>query len=149
VALTANALVQDIRNSQSAGCQAHLSKPISKQKLVNAIEQYGRAPSAESNREPILIEVPEYLEELVPAYLEARRNEVPVLLELLNASDCDRIRSLAHNIKGTGGGFGFQELTIIGTSLERAAKESNIASVKKHLQELSDYLERVRLPARR
>jgi CheY-like chemotaxis protein len=41
VALTANARSQDIEMSRNAGCNAHLSKPISKHKLLSLIEEYG------------------------------------------------------------------------------------------------------------
>jgi PAS domain S-box-containing protein len=42
IALTANARPQDVEMSGAAGCNHHLSKPISKQKLLGAIEEYGR-----------------------------------------------------------------------------------------------------------
>jgi CheY-like chemotaxis protein len=41
IALTANARPQDIEMSGNAGCDYHLSKPISKQKLLGAIGEYG------------------------------------------------------------------------------------------------------------
>src|ERR1035441_767279 len=41
VALTANALPQDVEASSKAGCNQHLSKPLSKHKLLSAIEEYG------------------------------------------------------------------------------------------------------------
>jgi PAS domain S-box-containing protein len=44
VAITANAMTQDLRDTQSAGCDAHLSKPISKDRLLSAIKQYQRRP---------------------------------------------------------------------------------------------------------
>ncbi len=40
LALSANARPTDTEMSSQAGCNAHLCKPISKQELVNAIEQY-------------------------------------------------------------------------------------------------------------
>jgi PAS domain S-box-containing protein len=40
LALTANALVEDVERSHAAGCDTHLSKPISKEKLVAAIETF-------------------------------------------------------------------------------------------------------------
>jgi PAS domain S-box-containing protein len=40
IALTANARPQDVEMSRSAGCNYHLSKPISKHKLLTAIEEY-------------------------------------------------------------------------------------------------------------
>ena len=40
IALTANARPQDVEMSRNAGCNYHLSKPISKHKLLTAIEEY-------------------------------------------------------------------------------------------------------------
>jgi len=40
LALTANALLEDVERSHAAGCDSHLSKPISKEKLVAAIESF-------------------------------------------------------------------------------------------------------------
>jgi two-component system sensor histidine kinase/response regulator len=40
IALTANASLKDIQRSGDAGCNTHLSKPISKRQLLSAIEQY-------------------------------------------------------------------------------------------------------------
>jgi CheY-like chemotaxis protein len=40
LALTANAMADDIAASREAGCDAHLSKPISKRNLITAIEEH-------------------------------------------------------------------------------------------------------------
>ncbi len=40
LALTADALLGDAERSQAAGCDAHLAKPISKEDLVTAIENF-------------------------------------------------------------------------------------------------------------
>jgi signal transduction histidine kinase/CheY-like chemotaxis protein len=42
VALTAHAIKEDIEKSKAAGCTAHLTKPIKKVRLLQAIEQYVR-----------------------------------------------------------------------------------------------------------
>jgi signal transduction histidine kinase len=47
LALTADASLEDIERSSEAGCDAHLSKPISKLELLNAIEKYRRQPKPE------------------------------------------------------------------------------------------------------
>jgi len=41
IALTANALKEDHVRSLEAGCTAHLTKPIKKDKLMRIVEQYG------------------------------------------------------------------------------------------------------------
>ena len=40
IALTANAMAEDVAKSKSAGCNAHLAKPISKVVLMKALEQW-------------------------------------------------------------------------------------------------------------
>jgi len=46
LALSANARPEDIASSLAAGCTAHLSKPISKQRLLAALDEYGNAQPA-------------------------------------------------------------------------------------------------------
>jgi PAS domain S-box-containing protein len=146
VALTANAGPQDAERCRAAGCTAHLSKPISKQKLLAAIDEYGQHREPAPSLDPIEIEIPEGLGELVPGYVEARKAEYPELLALLAASDFDRVRVLAHNMKGSGASFGFSSLTEIGAVIEKSASQSDHAAVQADLHRLGDYLSRVRLP---
>ena len=47
LALTANALQEDIGKSADAGCTTHLTKPIRKAALLDAISAYGRLAAAE------------------------------------------------------------------------------------------------------
>jgi HPt (histidine-containing phosphotransfer) domain-containing protein len=143
IALTASARPQDIEMSREAGCNAHLSKPISKQKLLSVIEQYEKKPMATPG--PMFVKMPKGLEEIVPQYLASRKEEVPVLLELLAAFDFERIRVLAHDMKGNGGAYGFPKLTEIGFAMECAATEANVPALGQHLGSLAEYLERVQL----
>ncbi len=45
VALTAHALAGDADRSLASGCDAHLTKPIKRRELLDAIERYARSPS--------------------------------------------------------------------------------------------------------
>jgi PAS domain S-box-containing protein len=152
IALTANARRQDIELSANAGCNHHLSKPISKHNLLSAIEEYGQttalgdAPGAES-AESIGIEMPPGLEEIVPGYLASRRGELPEMMALLAASGFDRLAVLGHNIKGTGSSYGFPELTRMGAALEYSAKQMDPGALSIQLTELKNYLGRVQLVA--
>jgi two-component system sensor histidine kinase/response regulator len=153
IALTANARPQDVAMSGNAGCDHHLSKPISKHQLLRAIEEYGRPIVSVDAPEPgspqsIGIEMPPGLEEIVPGYLAARREELPELMALLAASAFERLAVASHNIKGSGGSYGFPELTRMGAALERSAKQKDPGSLSIQLTELSDYLGRVHLLAK-
>jgi HPt (histidine-containing phosphotransfer) domain-containing protein len=148
LALSTSASVKDIEGSGHAGCTAHLSKPISKLELLSAIEKYARrlkpvaivqldSPEVES------IEIPPGLEDIVPGYLANRRKEVPEMFEFLATSDFVRLARLGHNLKGTGGSYGFPELTRIGESVERLAKQKNGGALSSQMIELRNYLDHV------
>jgi HPt (histidine-containing phosphotransfer) domain-containing protein len=139
--------------SRVAGCNAHLSKPISKHKLLSLIEEYGRHRrqldmSKTAPLQPILIEMPPELEQIVPGYLETRKAEVPQLIDLLAGFEFKRLACLGHNLKGSGGAYGFPELTRIGAALEHSAKQADAGTLCTLLTELKDYLGRVQLFAK-
>lgn len=77
----------------------------------------------------------------MPEYLAARKDEVPQMLELLAASDFERLRVLSHSLKGSGGSFGFAELTHFGEALERSARAADAPAFRAELARLEDYLE--------
>jgi len=154
LALSAKAGVRDIERSVAAGCNAHLSKPISKLELVDAIEKY-RRPSKpletlqSAHPEPIVIEMPAGFDDIVPGYLASRRKEVAEMIELLAASDFERLSILGHNLKGTARGYGFPDLVRVGASLERSAGDMDRASLHTQVASLANYLDRVQLIAKR
>jgi PAS domain S-box-containing protein len=150
VALTANARPEDMKESRDAGCNAHLSKPISKQKLLAAIDEYGphsqlAALSTAVEAGSIRIQIQEGFEELTRGYLAARRGELIEMARLLAASDFDGLRILGHNMKGTGDSYGFPELTRIGGLLESSAAKGDRGAVGADLSELARYLAKVQL----
>jgi hypothetical protein len=69
-------------------------QPISKQTLLDVIENYGRQSG------PIRIEMPAGLEEIVPGYLASRRDRSSRDARALAASDYERLAILGHNLKG-------------------------------------------------
>jgi signal transduction histidine kinase/AmiR/NasT family two-component response regulator/HPt (histidine-containing phosphotransfer) domain-containing protein len=150
LAVTANGSLQDMEKSADAGCNAHLVKPLSKLELNNAIDEYVRKKKSADSAQPefgerIRIEVPPGLAEIVPPYLTRRRKEVPEMYDLLAKSDFDSLARLGHNLKGTGGGYGFLELTSLGAWLEQSAKQNDAEVLRKRITDLHAYLDRVQL----
>ncbi|PWU05889.1 MAG: hybrid sensor histidine kinase/response regulator [Terriglobia bacterium] len=137
IALTANARAEDMELSRTAGCDGHLAKPISKQRLLEAIRVYGRKP----NR----IAPPEGLEDLVPQYLASRRKELPELGLLLSAGDFRQLARAGHNMKGSGASYGFAELSRLGDGIEQAALRCDSAAIGRELSSLAEYLNAVEL----
>jgi CheY-like chemotaxis protein len=147
LALTASARPEDAEASRQAGCTAHLAKPISKQKLLRALEEHGQmAATSAHTPEPSNAETPGWLQELIPDYLAARRSEVAGMMALLAASDFDRLRVLGHNFKGNGTPYGFPELSKLGAELESAAKRADSPAIARHVADLDNYLTSVANP---
>ena len=76
-------------------------------------------------------------------FLVNRRADVQKLEDALQSADYEGVRILGHNMKGVGGGYGFDAITDIGMSLEQAAKEKDAREIRKQAEALSNYLERV------
>ena len=61
--------------------------------------------------------------------------------ELLEAGDLEALRTLAHQLKGAGGGYGFGEITEVAAALELSIKEgAEAAVIKDRTQHLVDTL---------
>ncbi len=138
LALTAYAFAEERAKSADAGCDAHLTKPIRKAELLEAI-----VSAVGSSR--VIVEVDEEIRDLVPGYLENRRTDVEKLRQAVETEDHGTVRTLGHNMKGTGGGYGFDPISQIGAVLEQAAKQGEWDGIRMALDELSEYLERVQV----
>jgi len=71
------------------------------------------------------------------------------MIGLLDASDFAPLVVLSHNLKGTGTGYGFPDLTRLGGALEQSAKKADGGSLRTQIAELGNYLDRVQLLAKR
>ncbi len=95
--------------------------------------------------EKIIAHLDPDLRDLIPGYLKNREKDIKIITKSIKIADFDKIRMLAHSMRGSGGGYGFMPISKIGEALERAARIKDLKQIKKHLDELSDFLERVTL----
>lgn len=102
---------------------------------------------SQPREDAIVVEMDPDLEDLVPAYLERRKGELAAMDGLLAAGDLAGLARLAHDLKGSGGGYGLPELTRLGRELEAACKAGDAAGAAALRAELGEYLARVRLVA--
>ncbi len=100
---------------------------------------------AVSQHRKIIVHVDDDLEDLIPGFLQNRENDAKAILKALETGDYETVRVLGHNMKGSGGGYGFDAIADIGLALEQAAKEGNPEEIKKQVNELSTYLARVEI----
>ena len=132
----------------AAGCTAYLTKPIKQEVLLQAIKEHsdGRASvieSGEQPKDPIVVRANPEFTDLIPAFLQNRRQDVIAMLDALDRGDFETVASLGHGMKGAGGSCGFQAITDIGAALEQAAESADNDASRKWVGELSRYLDRV------
>ncbi|OPY91057.1 MAG: Hpt domain protein [Syntrophus sp. PtaU1.Bin208] len=89
----------------------------------------------------ITVRIDPDLADLIPGFLEGRRQDVAAILKALEQNDSETIRILGHNMKGCGSGYGFDAITDLGRSLEQAAKDGDREKIQETTEELSVYLE--------
>lgn len=151
MALTAHAFAEMAEKSKAAGFTAHMSKPIRKTTLLEVLASYStHAQPAEplGEAEPageLLIHVERGMEDVVPGYLEKRRKDVLTYRQALADRDFETLRMMGHKMKGTGAGYGFVELTQIGSAIEEAALRKDAATIAARVDRLAWYAGNVKL----
>ncbi|MEQ1774759.1 MAG: Hpt domain-containing protein [Burkholderiales bacterium] len=93
--------------------------------------------------EKIKAEVSKDLESLIPRYLDRRHKEIEIFRAHLAAGEFEALRIGGHSLKGSGGGYGFPDLTRIGATIETAAKAGDAPVIEAALTEYADYMQRV------
>ncbi len=85
------------------------------------------------------------LMELIPGFMENRRQDVRAIMESVEQKDFEVIRVLGHDMKGSGGAYGFDAITDLGGCLEQAARGEDPTEILKLASELANYLDRVEI----
>jgi len=85
------------------------------------------------------------LEFLIPQFLENREEDIHNLEKLLKKAEYDQIRIIGHSLKGSGGGYGFDYLTEVGSEIEKEAELKNKKKIKVLINELKDYLNNIEI----
>ena len=78
--------------------------------------------------------------EMQEMYINHTSKELKNIKENLDSAAFDSLRTFGHNIKGSGGMYGFNEITIRGAAIESAAMNENLEVIKSHLDALEVFL---------
>ena len=94
-------------------------------------------------RSPITVPVDEDIIDLIPRYIENRWTDIRTIEISLERGDFETVRGLAHSMKGSGGGYGLDQVSAIGLGIEDAAGAMDADETRLWLDKLADFLERV------
>jgi CheY-like chemotaxis protein len=162
IALTASAMNEAVQRSLQVGCDSHVSKPVKRSTLIEAVRaatgafkpgadgasseaagngSNGGAPPAAAGR--TVVQVDPDLRELVPDYLAHKRADSIVLRAAIERGDFTTVGALAHRMKGDGSSYGFDEINEIGAGLMDAARREDLTKARRLADSLADYLARV------
>ncbi|WP_149865464.1 ATP-binding protein [Catenovulum maritimum] len=124
IALTANAMKQDITNYLDNGFNDHLTKPIDAEEFSRVLSKF--LPNVENDDEPLFSIDSDEFKTLVADY----RSGLPCQLEMLKhayqSNNWALITKISHSIKGSAGNFGFTKLTNEAAELETHLRAQGI-----------------------
>ncbi len=163
IAMSAYALEEDINKSIAAGCNEHLSKPVSKKDFLAVIAKYlknidtGKRVEKERDMDPehkekegIVIHTDPALLSFVPDFLKDLNQNIILIKESLSSDsqaekerDFEKIRGIAHKMKGEGRTYGFDRVSELGAWIQLAAQNKNADEIRNLTEDLSRYLGRI------
>ncbi|RYZ72855.1 MAG: response regulator [Proteobacteria bacterium] len=148
VALTASALKEDADRSVQAGCDRHLTKPITRESLQRAISdtvtEPTRAERGVGGPRP-RVYIKRELEPLMANFIENRRSELDRLDQAVQAHDLSDIIRITHSIKGVAGTFGFARISELAQLVHDSAAEADMIKVRQSHANLREHWDRVEI----
>ena len=93
----------------------------------------------------LIIVVDAQIAALVPRFLANRAADVVNMRVALATGDFEAVRAAAHGMKGSGGGYGFPEISRLGAAMEHSARQRDAASLGALVDKLAAYLARVEI----
>ncbi|MBF0288586.1 MAG: response regulator [SAR324 cluster bacterium] len=139
IAVTAYALKDDQQKCFQAGCTAYLSKPLTKAMFLETVLKLGNRESWITSHE--FDSSDSDLKEYIPKYLKSCRENAEAILQAHLNRDFAAIFTLGHQMKGSGGAYGFGRITEFGRALAESGKTENGDEVPALAHQLMEFLD--------
>ena len=145
IALTASAFEEDVQRAIESGCDLHVSKPVKRGRLINAVADAVEFRNGSDNQVRPVAHVESDLKDLIPEFLNRKRKDAEKIAQAARDADFKTLAALGHQLKGEGGSFGFEAVSDLGASLQAAANQQDIGAAKRLSAQLAAYLEKVQI----
>jgi HPt (histidine-containing phosphotransfer) domain-containing protein len=83
--------------------------------------------------------------DLIPTFLNNRKRELDSLRHALVMGDFELVRRLGHRMRGVGGSYGFEFITLLGQRLEQCSRDRDVDLLGELVSEYADYLSTVHI----
>lgn len=97
-------------------------------------------PGLEGQLSQFVVATDEVDEELVEVFIEELIRLSQELSEGVDSNDLEMVRSAAHSIKGMGGTIGLPEISVLGLTIENAAKQERMDEVRPLVDALANWV---------
>jgi signal transduction histidine kinase/CheY-like chemotaxis protein/HPt (histidine-containing phosphotransfer) domain-containing protein len=131
IALTANAMKEDVELYMKLGFNDHIPKPVNRQIFIDTIASYLNVDK------PSDFGLDDFeMDDIKIQYITRLVKRVDDIKAAQAINDWEDIGKHAHAIKGSAGMFGFDDLGVLGAKLELSVTNNDLADCKRHLDDL-------------